>query len=313
MLTDPAELAALLAHTDLANSSILALDIPGSEHKALAISLKAGQDLGAWELMHAYRERTQRYPVITTLWGAYSQNWAQDVMGSDLFSRFYYEEEALQWGHQAIYPEQIIARIAEVDLDPLLAQTLILTDPEWDAELSFNLTATASIFGQAPTETELQSFQDNLPIRSKHALEQWLFHWEQNYSQAHHLTPDIDTTYLDWFEPGMTKALLLLPTPHSWESLAYLHWFGACQVGSEVAMGFLKCWYQEYQAELVCHHGTILQLQVGQRPQSPETAWQLALEHYALAPYTLDAPGITIRHHAQALLTFDRWLFHERP
>ncbi|AFY60159.1 DUF4253 domain-containing protein [Synechococcus sp. PCC 6312] len=313
MLNDPVELTDLIANTTLGGQLVLDLEIPESDQKALAIAIESDQDIAAWRLMYGYREQTQRYPVITTLWGAYSQNWAQDVRMADLFSRFYYQEEAEARGHNAISPNQIIARVPEVDLEPLLSSEPALTDQDWEAELSYGLATTTRVLGQAPSPTELQAFQANLPIRSHKALEQWLWNWEINYSLEQEITPEINTSYLDWFESGMMKALVLLPTPNSWECLAYLHWFGACQVGSDVAMTFLKRWQEQYQANLVCHYGTMLQFQVGQPPQTPAEAWQLAWEQYTLAPYTLDASGIAPRHQAHALLHLDRWFLHERP
>ncbi|MDS3861795.1 DUF4253 domain-containing protein [Thermosynechococcaceae cyanobacterium BACA0444] len=313
MLNDPAELAALIADTDLADHSILALDIPESNQKALAIAIELDQDLAAWQLMHSYGEQTQRYPVITTLWGADAGNWEQEIKGADLFSRFYYQEEAEARGHQEIAPAEIIARVAAVELEPLLSQESDLDDQAWEAELSYGLAITTRILGVTPSPAELQAFQASTPIRSRQALEWWLWNWEVNYSLEQNITPAMTTSHLDWFEPGMTKALLLLPTPHSWECLAYLHWFGACQVGTEVAMSFLKRWQEQYQAALVCHYGTMLQFQVGRPPQSLDAAWQLAWEQYTLAPYTLDAAGIAPRHQAQALLNLDRWFLHERP
>ena len=132
MLNDPAELAALIADTVLADHSILALDIPESDQKALAIGIELDQDLAAWQLMHSYGEQTQRYPVITTLWGADAGNWEQEIKGADLFSRFYYQEEAEAMGHQAIAPAEIIARVAAVELEPLLSQESDLDDQAWE-------------------------------------------------------------------------------------------------------------------------------------------------------------------------------------
>lgn len=313
MLNDPAELAALIINTDLEGQPILALEIPESEDTALAIALKPDHDILAWQLMHRYREQTQRYPIITTLWGAYSGNWEQEIKGADLFSRFYYQEEAETKGHTAISPQQMTSRMIDVDLDALLSNEPALDAQEWEAELNYTLTQTQRILGTTPSPTELKNFQANIPIRSRKALEEWLFNWETDFAQTHNITLAPDTQHLDWFELGMMKTLILLPTLHSWESLAYLHWFGGCQIGTEVAMSFLKRWQEQYQAELVCHYGTMLQLQVRQPPQSPAEAWQLAWEQYTLAPYTLDAPGIALRHQAWALLNLDRWFLHERP
>jgi len=122
-----------------------------------------------------------------------------------------------------------------------------------------------------------------------------------------------ETSYLDWFEPAETLTLILLPTQNSWDTLAYIHWFGACYVGTSVAMGFLKKWHQQYLAELVCHYGTMLQLNVGKLPSNPEEAFQLAWEQEAIAPCTTMLPGVSLSDHARALLSVNRWFLHERP
>ncbi|HIK18118.1 MAG TPA: DUF4253 domain-containing protein [Leptolyngbyaceae cyanobacterium M33_DOE_097] len=95
--------------------------------------------------------------------------------------------------------------------------------------------------------------------------------------------------------------------------LAYLHWFGAWASGTPVVIGFLKQWHQRYNAELVCHYGTMLQLTVEKRPATPAEAFDLAWQQEALAPCTTLLPGVTLRDHARSLLTVNRWFLHERP
>jgi hypothetical protein len=101
--------------------------------------------------------------------------------------------------------------------------------------------------------------------------------------------------------------LLLLPIENGWNSLAYLHWYGACTAGSSVAISFLKKWHQQYNAELVCHYGTMLQFNVGRCPISPEEAFELAWEQEALAECTTILPGISLRDHARSLLKVKQW------
>jgi hypothetical protein len=83
--------------------------------------------------------------------------------------------------------------------------------------------------------------------------------------------------------------------------------------GTTVAIGFLKKWHQEYNAELVYHYGTMLQLNVGRRPTTPEAAFDLAWQQEALAECTTILPGVALRDHARSLLIVDRWFLHERP
>jgi hypothetical protein len=110
-----------------------------------------------------------------------------------------------------------------------------------------------------------------------------------------------------------TVPLLLLPIDNGWDSLAYLHWFGACTAGTTVAISFLKQWHQRYNAELFGLYGTMLQLQVGRLPTTPAEAFELAWQQEALAECTTVMPGVCLRDHARSLLTVDRWFLHERP
>ena len=150
----------------------------------------------------------------------------------------------------------------------------------------------------------------------KTSTQQW-FQSKRRFLHESVPTPAIaqtDTRHLDWYTPDrQTIPLLLLPTQESWNALAYLHWFGACTVGTPVAMRFLRQWHQKYGAELVCHYGTMLQLKVQSRPSTPEEAFELAWQQESLAPCTTILPGVSLREHARALLMVDRWFLHERP
>ncbi len=179
--------------------------------------------------------------------------------------------------------------------------------------IDFSLASTRDHFGSCPDRSQIEALIQNNTVQSYVDLEQWLLNWElQNFGKAAIVASD--TRYLDWFEPDSPQApLLLLPTEHSWECLAYLHWYGACSAGTPIAMGFLKQWHQQYGAELVCHYGTMLQFIVGRPPTTLEEAFQLAWEQETLAECTTILPGVCLRDHARSLLTVDRWFLHERP
>jgi hypothetical protein len=124
----------------------------------------------------------------------------------------------------------------------------------------------------------------------------------------------VDLSYLQWYEPiNQNLALLLLPIQNSWETLAYLHWYGAINIGSDKVMAMLKYWHEQYEIELVCHYGTMLQLTVKNKPKNFQEALQLAIEQETIAPCTTILPGISLEDHASALLKTDHWFLHERP
>ena len=70
---------------------------------------------------------------------------------------------------------------------------------------------------------------------------------------------------------------------------------------------------ERYGAQLTRCFATTLHLRVARRPGSIDEAFALAIEHRHFASDTFVLPGISLREHARALLTVDRWYFHDRP
>jgi hypothetical protein len=120
---------------------------------------------------------------------------------------------------------------------------------------------------------------------------------------------------LDWFEPSADQSteLVLLPTPRSWESLAYHSWYAMEGQPSSPFIALLRSWERRYGAELVAHWGTMLQLVVANPPRTLEDATALAREHIAVAPCTTALPGLSIASYARALVGRTTWFLHERP
>ncbi len=142
--------------------------------------------------------------------------------------------------------------------------------------------------------------------RSK--IQRWLLEW-----QAENLVDDGEDLYdghLKWFSPGSNVAILLLPTPRSWEGLAYLEFFG---IGPEFAVGLARRWAEQFGAELVAHWGTMLQFNVTRPPATLEQALRLAWEQETDAECTTITAGIPLFHHARVLVGRSRWFLHERP
>jgi hypothetical protein len=122
-----------------------------------------------------------------------------------------------------------------------------------------------------------------------------------------------DRRHLEWYEPNETTALVLLPTPHSWETLAFLHFYAAADESSAPLLALLKFWNERYGAELVANWGTMLQFVVSRPPTHLEDAIALAREQILLAPCTTLLPGVPLMQHARALVGCERWFLHERP
>jgi Domain of unknown function (DUF4253) len=313
MLNTSASIIALLEGTILEGQTVIPLEIPESSHCAFAIAVDDSQSLAAWHLMRSRLELTNRYPVLVVPWLSSPKGWEQEVLENNFFSRFYYQEEPFQGDHQDTSPAAIIARVPQVNLEDFLAKPPTLYEDDLPTVVDFALAETARRFGSSPDQAELQQLIQDGAIASQRALEKWLFDWELQNSDPEQASIASDISYLDWYKPHSPPILILLPTTDSWNALAYLHWYGAGSIGSEVASRFLQRWSQRYSAELVCHYGTMLQFQVEKPPTTPVAAFELAWEQYALAPYTLQASGISLRDHARSLLSIHRWFLHERP
>jgi hypothetical protein len=303
MLDNAQEISSLLKGSFLENRQIKTLAIPQSPQVALTMAISQAESLAAWQLLRSLVSQTQRYPVIII-------NWSDD----DYFSRFYYQEEQVIGKIVSTSPEAIISQVSDIDIAAFLEQQSQELFPQYlEDALEYSLELIKKQFGTSPKISEVKKLVDNQIIKSELELETWLEQWErENFPEAK-ASNLIDTIYLDWFEHNDSLDLILLPTSNGWESLAYIHWFGASTVGTPLVMALLKKWYHQYQAELVCHYGTMLQMSVGRSPDNLEEAFNLAWEQFAIAPCTLLLPGVRLREHACALLAVQRWFLHERP
>jgi len=301
MINSLEAISRLLQGTLLEAQPLRLLDIDESDQVAVAISVEPARAMAAWQLMKSHLAQTQRYPILTTTWGGVE----------DWFSRFYYQEEVAAGTLQATAPAAVLAEVSTANLADFLASRRSIMVMPWEVLIADAIAQTHARFGISPEESQIRALIDSGAIASPVDLEKWLFFWElQNGGAGAIAAPD--TSYLDWFEPD-SVTLLLLPIAHGWESLAYLHWYGACTTGSAIAIRLLQQWHQQYRAELVCHYGTMLQFQVAKPPTSPEQAFDLAWAQVALAECTTMLPGVALRDHGRSLLTLDRWFLHERP
>jgi hypothetical protein len=287
----------------LEGQAIRQLKIDESDESAFEIKVPRANALDAWQLMRSHLKDTKRYPLLTEGWGS-----------DDYFSRFYYQEEANEGKLPSISPREIIASVPMANLEAFLEAKRLVKKEDLEGSIDYSLAEIRERFGGCPDRSQIRMLIDNKTIQSTVDLEKWLFNWEFQHFNYEDVMAASDTRYLDWFEPdGQTAILILLPIENGWDSLAYIHWFGACSVGTPVAISFLKRWNQQYNAELVCHYGTMLQLNVGRLPGTPEEAFELAWEQEALAECTTALPGVSLRDHARSLLTVNRWFLHERP
>lgn len=315
MINSLEEISKLLVGTELETSSKVELYIPESTKRAFAIKVKPENRFDAWRLLRALLDETQRYPVLAGVGFFTSDTWAEKILDENMFSRqeFQCESECLNGGSSS--PEAFIKRAKTVDVKQRLEQQqqtgYILSLEE---KINIELNRTLARFGIAPARETIPTFPSE-PTDAILRFEEWLFAWELEHldPEVALAPPDLEYLDLDWHEsPGeIDHTLVLLPTPYSWETLAYLHWFGAASSSTVIAL--LKSWHERFKAELVAHDGLMLLFNVYQRPSTPKEAFQLAVEQVTFAGSTLYLPGISIRDHARALLHIDRWCLLDKP
>lgn len=127
-----------------------------------------------------------------------------------------------------------------------------------------------------------------------------------------HTEAEADSGRQDTFDPD-NAWLVLLPTRHSENALAYMHWYGMERGPADGFIALLRRWRERHGAELFAHYGTMLEFVVRQPPADLETALALAREHERAAPCTLALPGIPRGHYALGLVGHGDWFLHERP
>lgn len=168
-------------------------------------------------------------------------------------------------------------------------------------------------FGDAPSIQQLRDLHNAGTLRTNADLERWLFDWEIKRFGDAALAPE-SLAYLDHWEFDGTSpcVVVLLPMLESWRVLLSLGWYGL-EGGAAEKAAALRVWGERYGAELTRSFVTTLHLRVARRPASIDEAFALAIEHRHFASDTLGLPGISLRDHARALLSLDRWYFHSRP
>ncbi|GAB4210335.1 MAG: hypothetical protein OHK0012_00360 [Synechococcales cyanobacterium] len=287
------DLRPLLQGSLWADAPLAAVGIPDSEETALAMAVPSEQAEAAWRWWRDRLPVTQRYPLITVSWMGQAPlgDWIASVLDP-----FYFQEE---YGADT----SPARRLAEAETYGAEAEAAFLAEraqfETYDRvrQLTAAVLDCQSRYGRSPTMPPLATIID---------LERFLLEWEEEQG----FQPDVSLDYLSWFDPGdQPTAVVLLPTSQGWQTLAYLSRWG----GSRHAMPLLRKWQEHYGLELVSHYGTMLQGLVARRPLTVAAAFAVATEHFAIAPCTLQLPGVTVRDHARALLHLDRWFLHERP
>ena len=304
-------LAPVFADTLLADRQIVACDLPGSDDQAHVIEIAPAEADAAWQCAHERRAATGRWPVVVELFGSTHEGilWWRRERGltarleeNDLFSRAPFGER----GWIDVSPQAILERAERVDVAGFLAKLTAEATWQDEEEFEFELNVARRLLLQrrrAPTLAALRASG----ARTRHELEHWLMNWEAKQG----LHQDC-SNLIARAAPLADTALLLLPVPDSWATLAYLHWWG-CEYESERYIALGRSWQRRFGAELVAHDGIVLECRVSRPPTTLAEAWELACEHDLASPGTLRLPDVALRNYAWALVGSERWFFCEGP
>lgn len=289
---------------------IIKLDTPQSGKPAYAIKINSEDRYLIWDHLYNLKLKLNAYPIVCATWGSTSSSWSKSIQTEDVFSRFYFEEESLDGG---VSPKNIIEKAEQADWGSILHDHNKVYSKDIVDSISYCIDSLKTIYGKYPSEQDILNQMSNGTIKDYFSLHEWLMEWSEKEVGINRLSQE-PTDFLSWYEPcGQEEFIVLLPVTNGWESIAFLHWFGASTTSTPKAMALLKYWNREYGAELVAHYGTILHLRVNKRPRTLQEAFKLAKEQESFAPCTTVLPGATLLELAVALMSKDIWFLHERP
>jgi hypothetical protein len=261
------------------------------DEQAFVVDVDPNEAMEVWQAARHAVKVTGRWPVLTIEPGILLVSF--DGLRTD--------------GPTTSAQRWICDRAQDTNTDALVkARAYVVEVRQSDQWVEIELSQTRRYFQSAPTVDDVKAALGSNPTRR--VLDRWLFEWERSTG----IEPDVDTGHLT---PGINaNRLVLLPTAVPWEIPAYMPFFGtAHEGGAEHLIAMLRRWNEMYEAELVAHHGTVLEFVVGRPPDALEVAWALAWEQELVATCTTGLAGVAVRHHARALRGRYAWFLHDRP
>ncbi len=177
---------------------------------------------------------------------------------------------------------------------------------------SFTYRETVSRFGRGPTEAELAAVE----FATDEDVDAFLFDWERREfgDEAVIAQASQRETFAFGLEPDNMK-LMILPVPDGASAVELLGFYPVDNrpewlrpLGND-----LRCWAEDFGAELIADYGTMLEFVVTRPPTDLDTAYRLAIEHNTAGNATLAPAGISPRHYAADLVGLTRWHLHDRP
>lgn len=284
--------------TKLADNEFFDTPVPLSKEKVIFAEVDNKDALSLWRSARSLINETGRWPVLAFGWGAS----VEEILDRESFQR-----ELFDGDRTGLSAKDIVSGSNYINLYDTYRKRADESYENISEYLSYQLIEEADQDMIDEAILELDHSRNDIYAKAYSNL----FNLQcEKYGQ-----PAANDMHLEWFEPDENdqQYLLLLPTEHSWQVPAYLHWYGSEGVGSELTTAQLKQWHDLYGADVVAHYGTMLHFVAKKRPGSIDAALLLAFEQDMLASCTLALPGVSIGEHAMALMSSDKWFIHERP
>lgn len=285
----------LVAGTGLASCELQPVPVLDTGEVGYCFKVPIADAHGLWREARGLVDELGRWPVLVLA-----------PFYPDTFSRFYYAGE----GDQS--PAAVLERAAAMTDEQawqVFPPSAPLSDEDWDGYVRADLDESARRVGRRPELT----VENSRRMRPDYwRVEQALLEWEEEQQPT---TSAVNPEYLQWMPLfDAPCGLMLMPTDKPWEVSAYTDFYGASKpLGHEALIRVQQHWFERYGAVLMASWGTQLEFEVARPPADVPSAFPLALEQAAVAPYTIMGPGVSVRQHARVLPGRLTWYLHERP
>lgn len=305
MVASARDIKLLLKTADQSDAAVEDFKVPELGQSVIAVEVTPKSSLVFWRLLKAQVAETGRIPLLVSLLGNPQPSWRESVKadGPHLFNRHPFVWELGEPTSCDMAPQAIIERSRGIEVDAELAARRQNFELDVEGNIDWKLDNLKLLYGASPSKARVIRSIWEASDDSWLASERFMFEWSLKRAQLDG-TPGLKTY---WHKPIEPMALLLLPISEPWQIPAYIHWYGADDMGSDLIVAALRSWQEAYGAELVCHYGTMLQFQVQRPIRSAPEAFVVAAQHETLG--MLDSACET----ARLLNGARRWHLHRRP
>ena len=303
------QLTKYLVEFGITKPEVIQLSIPKCSEIAYAVKIDSAYRYVLWDYLKDKKDALGLCPLVTATWGSGS-SWKSTIVEEEFFSRYGFNEESAR---KDLSPQSIISRSRNTKTDSILTDHNKIYSEDLVDQIDYSVEHIRHAYGKSPSEQDVLTAMQSGSVNNYFDLQQWFLKWCLSEIGLDKMSSS-DNGYLDWYEPKDQKeAILMLPIKNSFEALAYVHWYGAEGVSTEVAIAMFRKWSEKYQAELVAHYGTMLHVTVATRPDNINESFSLAVEQESLAPCTTALPGAALHEFAVSLMSLNNWFLHERP